>query len=695
MAYSDLLEQETVTSNYLAVLKPKRVVTGWTVFSGNVYQASFDYIGEVSRVWFNGDELTQGANTTLSAGEFYYDFDAKTLYARLNPSADPDTGYLVAEFEIYCGTIDAHWFRSPKDDTTRIVYFEPIINRSPVFKKSSTDYLFGYNPIQTSSISLINAEHIFEKLLYDSSFINSKIEVYHWLDDLDVNNIQKVLSGFIKNPNLEGSILTLTVIDGNDILSNEYRHYASNFNYYDTTEFPSLDPQYIKKPIRRVFGYLEKFTPVNIDYVDDSPTTSDNREWVVTSGQDGLGDLTKTVSASPSSTTTRTYINSVTGLQVGDTVLLDKATDESTIITAIGANYIDHNAVSVAASSGDTLKRAFVSRVTIIQDNVEYTAIYGRDYTVSNLMAGDSSGFIFSTSLESNLSIPNTLSPSDIVVCNVYGRTNYLTLGGPSFGSNDTRTESMAHPVVITLDLLKNYLGFTDSDIDQTSFTDALADVSSGIGFSVPSEGVNNSFPKYKDIIGDISKSGLFKLLLSTDGKWSITVTKPIGAIDKTIQDDEILDKSLGFSYNFDDIYSDYIIEYRKKELNDKLSPQESYSTVSTTSEIAIYLHGISKTKSDKSIWIFESEAQEYCNRLSFIFGDRRNTTDLKTKNRFFNSELGDVIEVDRVSQPGFDYDGSTLHSRASKVISLEKSKQTITITLDDQKGIQDNSGGW
>ena len=122
---------------------------------------------------------------------------------------------------------------------------------------------------------------------------------------------------------------------------------------------------------------------------------------------------------------------------------------------------------------------------------------------------------------------------------------------------------------------------------------------------------------------------------------------------------------------------------------------QESYSTVSATSEIALKLHNVSKTKNETSLWIFETEAQEYADRLSFIFGDRRGTITLKSKNRFFNSELSDVINIERVSLPGYDWDSQTVFNRDTKIIELEKSKQTITITLDDQKGIQDNSGGW
>ena len=46
MAYLDLLEDESIDSQYLAVIKPRRRATGFTLFSGSVYRLLFEY-GEV------------------------------------------------------------------------------------------------------------------------------------------------------------------------------------------------------------------------------------------------------------------------------------------------------------------------------------------------------------------------------------------------------------------------------------------------------------------------------------------------------------------------------------------------------------------------------------------------------------------------------------------------------------------------
>ena len=694
MAYASLLEEETVTSNYLAVLKPRRRVTGFTLFSGSVYVADFDFYGEVTRCWEDDLELSLGTSSSLSADQFYYDFAEKKLYVRLNPSADPDLINIIAEFEIYCGTIDAHFYRDPTDDTTRVVYFEPIINKSPVFKKSSTDSLSGFNPVQTSSISLINAEHIFEKCLYDSSFVNASIDVYHWLDDLEVANIKRVLNGYMQNVSIDRSIITIKVFDGIDILSNEYRHSIGS-NFYDSTTFPTLNPQYIGKPIRKVYGFVDGFIPVNSEYVDESPINTDNRTWIVTSGQDGLSDVTKTVIASPSSTTTRTYLNSVTGLQVGDTVWFDKATDDYGIIEAVGANYIDHSAIGVAATTGELVKRAFVPRVTIVQNDVEYVALYKRDYTVSNLLPGETSGFIFDINLETNLSMPEALNANDQVFCRVYGRVNDITLGGPAYGADDSRTLSMMHPAQVVLDFLKNSLGFSDSEIDSTSFTDALTDISSGIGFAIPSSNSDSSFPKYRDILGDILKCCFAKLIVNNDGKWALSVRKPLGSVTKTIADDEIIFNSIRFDFEFDEIFSEIIVQYAKEESSFASLNQETYAQVVATSDTAKYLHKVSKSKTETSLWAFVDEAEEMATRLSYVFGDRSGTASIQTKNRFFDTELGDNIEIERTSVPGFEYDGENLYNRELLTIEIEKSKQTITIKLDDQKGIEDNAGGW
>lgn len=694
MAYADLLDDETASSHYLIVLTPRRYHTGFSVFSGSVYSSTFDY-GEVVGAWADGLELTQASSTSLNADEFYFDPNSNTVYVRLTSGANPDTIFLTLAYEIYAGTTSAHWYRVPTDDTTRVVFFDPIVSKSPQFKSSSTDLSFGFNPIQKSNLTVINAEHFLDRHLHDSSFFNADCVVYHWLGELDTANISKVLAGFTTSVSFDPPRVTFQIADRFDLLSQEWRHPTGSDNFFFTSSFANLDPNSFGVAIPKIYGLVTGgITPVNIDYVLESPTTSDNRDWVVCTGQTGLADVSQTVSAAPASTATRTYLDNLDGLNVGDSIWLDKATDEYATITALGANYIDHTTIVTPATTGELVKRAFVSAISIVQNNVEYKALYNRDYTISTAFNGNTSGFSFRTTLEANLSMPATLSPNDTVICRAYGPRNNLTLGGPAFGTDDTRTDNMAHPAQVTLDILKTHLGVAEADLDSASFTQALTDQDSGVGFIIPFSSKSKTFPKYKDVISKLCASTLSKLLIDQVGLFSIFTLAPFGAANFSVSDDEILSNSISFDYDYNDLISEAVVNYAIQQRSAFELNQVS-SAISVTSDTATYLHMASKSREEDSVWIYEAEATNLANHLSFIYGDRLGSATIKVKNRFYDSKLGDVVDVSRVYLPGFDVDGETEFTRSYSVEEIIKGRTEITLTLQDFKGIDDNSGGW
>lgn len=694
MAYTELLENEVVTSNYLAVLRPRIRVDSFSLFSGAVYSTSFTR-GHVARVFEDGQELTSNTSTSLVSGEFYFDYETSILYVRTSGDTNPNSLWLIVSFEVYAATTDAHTYRIPTDDTQRVVYFEPIIQKSPILKQYSSDSLFGFNPIQTSSISLINVDFIFDPILHEGTFNKSECFIYHWLGEtLDTDNISLVFAGFVDQISLNQPIVNLRLTDRIDLFQNEFRHTDGSDNFYLTSVHAQLDSKFEGSAVRKVFGRVSGFTPVNITYVDESPTTSDNRTWSVVGGIDGIAEISRTVSASPSSTTTRTYLDDTSGLNILDTILIDKASDESTIIRVVTATYIEHDPLSVAANSGDTVKRGFVSSITIVQQDVEYTALYSRDYTISIGLPGNKSGFVFSTSLESNLGMPDTLGPFDQVFCTVYGQTNNQTLGGPAYGTNDSRTSNMCHPSQLLLYILKNTLLVNESDIHTSSFTSALTDQSSGVGIAIPASASSKSFPKLNEILGLLTKSALFSLIINEVGKFSINTTKPLVAASKELSDDEILNGSISFSFDYSNLNSDFVVEYAKQEQT--IIAGESVSlSVTSTSDVAKYLHGVNKTMNSESVWMYEQEAQELADRLSYYFGDRIAEVTLRVKNRFYDSKIGDVINLQRAQLPGYLIDSDTIRDRDYIINTIEKGRTQITITFDDFKGIEDNSGGW
>jgi hypothetical protein len=689
MAYTDLLEEEGINAQYLAVLRPSRRVVSFTLSSGSVYYNDFTY-GYVYSVHINGTALTEAGSTSLSAGQYYYDHEASRLYLRKSDSTAPSgSDYIIVTYELHFGTFDCHWYRNPVDSATTTVYFDPVIQDPPEIKSNVSELLFGVLPVLSTSVRLINAEHIFEKHLYDSSFQNKEILIYHWLDELSTANMKLVQKGRMGNVTYNRGQVSIQIFDNLNVFEKEFR---STQEFLNTTDYPALDPAFVGKPVRTVYGVVDGFVPVNIDFVRDNPATSDNRDWIIRANGSSNNDITRTVPASPSSTTTRTYVDDATGFKVGDSVWLDKTTDEYRTVTVVdhGTNYIEHAALSSgAATTGNTVKRGTVGNLFIVQNGVRYVAHYNRDYTLS-VHASGALQMTLSSSLESNLSMPATLSSTDQLYCRVYGKQNAVTLSGSPFGSNSTNYNNLCSLEVILFDILKTYVGLTESEINLTSFT--ALNVEDEIGIAIPDKASAN-YPKVKDVIVKLLKSGLVRLYLDFDQKWKVSALSPITSTSKDITDDEIIRGSIDYDFDYSDVYSDIVVTYNVQETSETGS--ENYNLAKVSSSLAKYLHGVSKTFSHESLHIDSSGATTLATRLAYTLGDRQGVMTLGTKNRFFDNTVSDDISVSSEKLPGYDYDGVTENSRDFKVQQIEKSLRRVKIVLSDQKGIQDNSGSW
>lgn len=699
MAYQDLLELEGVNSQFLVVLTPRRKVTSWTLVSGAIYQSSFDY-GTVLEVTEDGVSLTANTSSALSSGQFYYDKDTKILYVRTSGDVNPTTKYMVASFELYAGTFDAHFPRIPTDTETTsnfTVYFDPIVEKTPVLKQTNNDLFFGFLPSQTSEIVLTNAEHPFERIIFDSSFNKGAVKVYHWLGDLEKDNTKLVYSGVMGNVTYTTNRVRIATFESLERFEAEFRHSGDSF--FATSSFPNLDSKFQARPIRGVYGGpIDGFIPVNVSYLAENPTTSDNRTWVVCKGQTGLGDITRTVPVSPSSTTTRTYLDDATGFTIGDGVWLNKATDEYRLVTAVdySSNYIEHEALSSgAATTGNTVVRGFVSKVTITKSGINYTAFYNRDYSLSTALAQTTSGFVFNSSLETNTGMPATLSPSDRVTCRVYGPTNSVTLGGNPFGTDDTKTANLRDAIVILFDILKKS-GVAENEINTTSFTSSTNLHS--VGLAIP-DASNKDFPKLKDLIIKILQTCLLRFYIDNNRKIKISpVDNFTGNATKEAKEDEIIDQSFNYNFNYSDILSTVNVDYHFQEVGpDAQSSSNQLLRVTSSSNDAKYLHSIQKSNTFNSLHtsVDLTEAQALADKLKFIYGDRSGDVSFQVKNKFFDILIGDTIDVIRTKMPEFEYDSEIERTQRIVVTSVERSLRSVNIQGNDQKGVEDNSGSF
>jgi len=697
VTYSTLLQSEkAIKEGYLAVLIPRRRVTNWAVYSGFVYSTSYD-LGDIEKIEENGVELVEAFNTTLTAGQYYHDTTNDVLYLRTLQSADPDTVQIGVHYKIYVATTDAYFYSDPLDDTTSTVYYEPLIKDSPDIKSTTSDSLFGSLPVQTSNIKLINAEHLFERHIYESSFHKAIIKVYHWVDEILVDNLSLIYNGLMNDISYDTSEIQIKCVDRVDQFSEEYRNPDTSF--FAISDFANLEPNMVGKPIRYVYGLVKGFVPVNVDYVSENQTTSDNRDYVVMAEQTGVGELSRPVAASPASTTTRTYLTFSEGFNIGDTVWFDRSvgTDEYREITNINylSGYIEHDALTHGAmTSADSVKRGFVSRIEIIQDNITYLCYYNRDYTCSNAMAADTSGFSFSTSLEANIVLPRTLSPNDKILCTVYGRVNDLTANAITFGANDTELLIITNPIMVLYDILKSRIGIPESEINLTDFaTVRTATATEAIGLSIPKNKSSN-FPKYKDIILDILQTSLLRIFIDNNQKWTVAQFAPLGTVDKEIESDDIFMSTFSYDFNYGEIVSDIIIQYNRREA-DSVTGNEAFNNSTFSSDYAKYIHKVDKQKTLNSLHFRSDDADVLAERLSYALCDRIGTITFTTNRKFFDTKLNDVVTIGREKLPNYAYVEGTTRTVDGSIVDISKSLGKVTVRIEDQKGVQDNEGNW
>lgn len=692
MTYADLLDRDNIESNYLAVLKPRRIIDGFTLDSGTKYYASWDF-GKIISVSSDGvDQGDEASDSTLADGDWYLDRENDIFW--IDNSTTITNFTIVATYEIYIGTRSQKWYRVPDDDTTEVVYYEEAISSDFQIKQNTRDNLFGFLASESTSITIGNIDDFMTRHVYASSFNQAEISVFHYLDALNSDNLQSIFRGFMSNPTFDESRISIKIFDENSIFNKDFTpQYAAK--YYNTTLFSDLDPIFNQRPIRQLYGRVGGFIPVNVDYEEVAPSTANNREWVVGSVP---ANNNVTVGVSTGTSNLTNISDSIGGgVNVGDTIYNEDTGEYTVVRTKIG-NVITHDTWT-AASNGDTIHRYGVSSVIIVQGGRKYQCYGNRDYDVSFDATNDLMKFTFKSTMEANVSLPNTLSPSDLVYCDAYGK-----LADVTYGEDSPNLECMSNPVGIIYDILVNIVGIDSTDIDSVTFTDINDNVLNAynyeLSFAVPQNAYDN-FPKVSDVLVTILRSHLLKLYRNEDNKWALDIKEPLGAVDKTISDDEIFDGDITYRFDYSDILSRATVNYRYQEVNPNGIRQDYNFRYSTDSDVGTYLHQVDKevifdTYLHGTYYNFGDNAPELLSqRLAYYYGDRLGKILLKAPKRFLDTQLGDNIKISRERLPGFSKVTGTDRERETEVLGISRSRTNVDLELDDQKGIEDNSGSW
>lgn len=706
MSYSALLPLQSSSPNFIAVLKPRRIVDGFTGGS-NPYQVAFDY-GEVVGVIEDGVSYSSVSDVgSITNSTYYYDSTDEVLYVGTSDGTNPSNFTIVVTYEIYTSTFDGYGGRVPTDDNTRTVYYEPLLVRSPNVSLTQAQNQFGYIPISTAGLNFSTLTGFWDRHVDGSSFSNAGIDIYHWLGDFKAENIKKVSSVIARDFSFTDSTMNLSVLNDLSLFGTEIRNSdigVGTESFLLPSLLPNLESQRIFEPIRRVFGVVEDVEAGCTNY-DENTTVTNNRLWMVRTYPNITNDDTESgkisLDAATGNSNTRTYYQTPsdltnTGMRVGDTITLfngGTAQTYSAVITDInkGSQYIDHSTILVAIPDNNgNIVRAGVSAVKIIQDGIVYDLFFGTHYTLGvDLSAGNFERIQLVNDVENLLGMTRPIDPKqDKVYTRIYGQRTLPQIGGSDFGSFSLETGTLTNPIVIMYYLITEMLGVAESDIDTTSFTAALSSNTQEVGIAFPEPG-ETAWPSYKDAITKIAETALIKFYKNSAGKWAISTTEPLSGGSTAVDETDFVADSYTKDVSYNDIYSDIRIKYKKKYLDGANQQQINFESEYSTSDRAKYLHNIDRTYVLETILFLSSDASDLAERLGYILGDQTSIISFQTDKTFFETEISDNIQLTNPNRnSGLDVDTGV-------VISTKKALDNVIITIDEQLGIENNSGSW
>jgi hypothetical protein len=238
---------------------------------------------------------------------------------------------------------------------------------------------------------------------------------------------------------------------------------------------------------------------------------------------------------------------------------------------------------------------------------------------------------------------------------------------------------------------------FYNDQWDKDSFEAVGAD-SHTLGYLVPNE--RGGKPQtYKEVIAKLLTSQLWKLGLTvtTTGhvKLGLAAVQPFPApFDYAVDKTEFLEFS--WEQDYADVYSDVVAKFKVAKSSFSAAIPLSTTTVEKESLVAKYVHLAKATFEVELSQFDEDEGDTAASRIMFVLGERRGVYKIRLPyTQLLNAKVGANYQITRDHLPGFAYAFDAENARTLNLIEVQKDLASVHLLMDDQKGIQDNSGDW
>jgi hypothetical protein len=719
-------EREIQSDKYLVRVSPRDILLGSEAILSND-GATYDtyYWENIEKipvsVEINGTVIPALGSIPVNVNGWFHDTATSRLYVAANPAVFPSwptEQAIYFNYHLYLATEPVYTYSTPDDDSTDLVHWEPWATEIPNISRSVTDALVGFIPTSASSLTIENKDQFFNAFFTKTSFNKAPIKM--WRMSGRDSSIEYLLNTLTSDVQTDYSTVTLTVNDDTEVFQNEVRpNQAGESDFYNTTDFPGIDPNYANAPKRIAYG--KSFVKlVNIGYFAPGTTEANNNEFAVFARNMADSDLLFRsfydqidfgVGKTPvgSSTTRIWFKNDPTFMFFLDekVVLInapatysdppDFSTDGRTITGMNSVSkYIDINtSFTFQQTAGEDAFRCQVRAIYINQNGTLYTArpfvhFYGKSVNGASTVR-------FFTGYSSAIGM-SPITVSDVVFADVEGaKFTDTDFDAPWDDTNSDMAQICKcgfRGVGIIYELLIRYAGIDPDEIDKAAFlTEIAREDSPDISFFFPQR-ASEQFGSIQDLLNKVLlSSGILRLYRNQDLKWTISRVEAFATSNAELTDASI--QAISSKYNYNDLCSEVTLKYDYQEYNLALVDDAWLSTTVQNLK-AKHFHKVNKSK-EIELLLFNygapaSAVQDYATRITNIFNERQGLHEIKASKEFDEFVLiNDEYLISREKIGGKVYELDTEQSLKTRVLEMRRSINGISLVLDDQLGLGDN----
>jgi len=708
MTYLANLQKDDIEVNYFVRVGSRApFLDSWSALSGyaNTFYVNYTGIHPPGVITFTDTGVLVNERITLAASfediatatfsgneikALYYDQAASRLYMNNSLlSMNPTVGSfdLYAEKFFFLSTKHVGFHLKPDDSDYPDVQWQGVLRSIPFIPASANENFYGFMPAGSGSISVGNDDGYLSGVFFDGSIANCTFEIYRCVGEVLAGNCQLVFRGFARDCSFSGGDVSISYVDASSLL---------DASLYDNRYISTDEPNAIGAVARQILcGEVNRIVAVSRSY-NATKSNLNNRNWsfgesFVIPGAAAFHPRYETTNALVgSNTTTRTYLDSLVGLAVGTWLLKTTATSAVYEVTAIGANYIDHTALSAALGTSDYFVKARAQSVSLL--NRSTGAVTPMAY--SDLTLNSDSGIRFATTIEATYSLADPLHSEDYVVFGnvIYsmGRVNFPSTGAPLGGLNPD-TNQYDSPIQAIYELLYA-AGFADNEdyYDTDSFEAAATACDIRISLATPRNNTEFSPQTYRMVLAKICESALLKVYLK-NGKWKVDVVGPMGASTVQVGVDE-LKESFSYRKLTEELVKEVTVKYDYGEVNLLNRLTQDSNRTSVTANAVSQVNNSNNKALTKDLALVDADMAELMSkRYAYLFSAPLGYATFEMKLSKMEIDLGDIINVSPTDFNELPFSSDKKFS----VVSVRESEDTIYVEMFDQSGIEENLGDW